>query len=119
MATAQRTDSEAMASSTPKETCVVLRLEFGGCTREELEDWAAVIQEVVDERAGEAAPGAAVRCVYEPLTVEVLFTAENATAAEVHRRVAAVVGAIETVVPSGFNTDTATRSADLREPVPA
>ena len=65
------------------------------------------------------APGAAIRCVYDPLTVEVLFTVENATKAEVHQRVAAVVGAIETVVPSAFDTDTATRSADPRELIPA
>jgi len=104
--------------STPTETCVVLGLEFGGCSREELEDWAAVIQEVVDQRAGDAAPGAAVRCIYEPSSVEVLFTVENATPAEVHQCVATVVGAIQTVVPT-FNTDTATRSASPREPVPA
>ena len=118
MATAQRSDSEAMTSPF-QETCVVLRLEFGGCAREELEDWAAVIQEVVDERAGDAAPGVAVRCIYEPLTVEILFTVENATPAEVHQRVTAVVSVIQTVVPSAFNTDTATRSADPREPVTA
>ncbi len=118
MAAASRPDNEAMAP-TPTETCVVLGLEFGGCSREVLEDWAAVIQEVVDERASDAAPGAAIRCTYEPLAVEILFTVENATPAEVHQRVAAVVGAIQTVVPSAFNTDTATRSAAPREPVPA
>jgi hypothetical protein len=118
MAAASRSDSEAMAPTT-NETCVVLRLGFGGCTREELEDWAAVIQEAVDERAGDAAPGAAVRCIFDPLTVELLFTVENSTKAEVHQRVAAVVAAIESVVPSAFNTDTATRSGDRRELVPA
>jgi len=118
MAAASRSDSEAMAP-TPNETCVVLRLGFGGCTRDELEDWAAVIQEVVDEQAADAAPGAAVRCIFDPLAVELLFTVENATKAEVHQRISAVVGAIETVVPSEFSTDTATRSADPREPVPA
>ncbi|HUB75091.1 MAG TPA: hypothetical protein VL979_13795 [Solirubrobacteraceae bacterium] len=107
-----------MAPLTPSETCVVLRLEFGSCSREELQDWAIVIQEVVDQRAGEAAPGAAVRCTYEPLAVEVLFTAENATPAEVHQRVTTVVQAIETVVPR-FDTDTATRTADPRELVAA
>jgi hypothetical protein len=118
MAAASRPDNETMAPI-ETETCVVLGLEFGGCSREELEDWAAVIQEVVDKHAGDAAPGAAVRCIYEPLSVEILFTVENATPAEVHQRVAAVVGAIQTVVPSAFNTDTATRSARPREPVPA
>jgi hypothetical protein len=105
--------------ATNMETCVVLGLEFVGCSREQLEDWAALVQEVVDERAGDAAPGAAIRCVYEPLSIEILFTVENATPAEVHERVTVVVGAIQTVVPSAFNTDTATRSADTREPVPA
>jgi hypothetical protein len=119
MAMARHPDTEAMTSKNPSETCVVLRLEFGGCTREVLEDWAIVVQEVVDKHAAEAAPGAAIRCVYDPLTVEVLFTVENATKAEVHQRVAAVVGAIETVVPSAFDTDTATRSADPRELIPA
>lgn len=119
MTTAQRTDNEAMTSSNPQETCVVLRLEFGGCSRDELADWAIVVQEVIDQHAAEAAPGAAIRCIYDPLTVEILFTVENETKASVHQRVAAVVGAIESVVPTGFDTDTATRSADPRDLVPA
>jgi hypothetical protein len=119
MARTRQPDSEAMISPTPSETCVVLRLEFGGCSREVLEDWAIVVQEVLDQHAAEAAPGAAVRCVYDPLTVEVLFTIENETKAGVHQRVAAVLAAIEAVVPSAFDTDTATRSADPRELVPA
>jgi hypothetical protein len=119
MARTRQPDSEAMSLPAPDETCVVLRLEFGGCTREELDDWAIVVQEVVDARAGDAAPGAAVRCTYEPLSVEVLFTVENATPAEVHERVAAVVGAIQSVVPLAFDTDTATRSGGTREPIPA
>jgi hypothetical protein len=118
MAAAFRPDSEAM-TPTPQETCVVLRLEFVGCSRAELEDWAAVIQEVVDERAADAAPGAAVRCLWKPLGVELVFTAENASPAEVHQRVTTVVEAIQTVVPAAFDTDTATRSADPRQPVPA
>jgi hypothetical protein len=118
MAAAQRPDGEVVTSSIPSETCVVLRLEFGGCSRAELEDWAAVIQEVVDDRAAEAAPGAAIRCLYEPFGVE-LFTVEDATPAEVHQRVTAVVEAIQAVVPTAFDTDTATRSADPRVPVPA
>jgi len=119
MARTRQPDSEAMTPPIPDETCVVLRLEFGGCSREELEDWAAVVQEAIDERAGDAAPGAAIRCIYEPMTVEILFTVENATTAEVHQRVATVVGAIEAVVPTAFDTDTATRSAGPRELVPA
>ena len=118
MATAQRPDTEAMASS-PQETCVVLRLEFGGCSRDELADWAIVVQQVIDQRAADSAPGAAIRCIYEPLTVEILFTVENETKASVHQRVAAVVGAIEAVIPTRFDTDTATRSADRRDLVPA
>lgn len=118
MATSRRSDIEAMAS-TPQETCVIMGLEFGGCSREELVDWALVIQEIVDKNASEAAPDAAVRCVYEPLTVEIIFTVENESKAGVHQRVAAVLEAIERVVPSSFNTDTATRSADPRELVPA
>lgn len=118
MATAERSDREVVASP-PLETCVVLRLEFGGCSREELIDWAAVVQEVIDKHAGDAAPDAAIRVIYEPMSVEILFTVENATKAEVHQRVAAVVAAIESVVPSQFDTDTATRSAEPRELIPA
>lgn len=112
-------DSEAMVTPPPIETCVVLRLEFGRCSREDLLDWAAVVQEVVDRRAGEAAPDAAIRCIYNPTSVEILFTVENATQAEVHRRVAVVIAAVESVVPTRFDTDTATRAADPRELVPA
>ena len=115
----QRSDSKAMVPTIPSETGVVLRLEFGGCSREELIDWGAVVQEVIDQRAGDAAPDAAIRCIYQPMSVEILFTVENATLAEVHRRIAAVVAAIENVVPTRFDTDIATRSADPRELVPA
>lgn len=62
----------------------MLGLEFGGCSREQLEDWAIVVQEVVDKHAADAAPGAAIRCTYEPLAVEILFTVENETKASVH-----------------------------------
>lgn len=94
---------------------MVLRLEFEGCTRRELEDWAILVQEIVDSRARKAAPGAAIRCVHDPLTVEVLFTVENATRQDVHQRVAAVVGAIESALPVAFDTDAATRSTDRPE----
>jgi len=119
MARARQPDSEAVTPLVPDETCVVLRLEFGGCSREDLEEWAIVVQQVVDQHASDAAPDAAVRCTYEPLAVEILFTVENETQASVHQRVAAVVGAVEEVVPTRFDTDTATRSADLRDLVPA
>ncbi len=93
---------------------MVLRLEFTECSRRELEDLAIVVQQVIDSRAREAARGAAVRCLHDPLTVEVLFTVENATRQDVHQRVAAVVGAIESALPVAFNTDAATRSTDQR-----
>lgn len=98
---------------------MVLRLGFGGCSRDELADWAIVVQQVIDQHAADAAPGAAVRCIYEPLTVEIIFTVENETKASVHQRVAAVVGAIEAVIPTRFDTDAATRSADRRDLVTA
>jgi hypothetical protein len=119
MAAAQHSDRRAMDSVNPDETCVALRLEFGGCSRDELDDWAIVVQEVVDQHANDAAPGAAVRCLYSPLIVEILFTVENETKASVHQRVAAIVGSIEAVIPRRFDTDTATRSADHRNLVPA
>jgi hypothetical protein len=119
MPATRRPDTKTMPAAAPEETCVVLRLEFGGCSRQELEDCAILIQEVVDSRAAEAAPGAAIRCVHDPLTVEVLFTVENATRQDVHQRVAAVVGAIESVLPVAFDTDAATRSTDRRELVAA
>lgn len=115
MATAQGPGSEAMASAIPEETCVAVGLEFGGCSREELEDWAIVVQEAVDEYASDAAPGAAVSCRFDPLTVEVLFTVENETAAQVHRRISDVLAAVQRVVPVRFDTETATRSGDGRE----
>jgi len=118
MAPARRSDKGAV-TPIPQETCVVVGLEFGGCTREDLINWAIVIQEVVDAKAGSAAPEAAVRCVYEPPAVEIIFTVENETPAGVHKRVAQVLGAIQRVVPRAFNTETATRSSDLRELVPA
>jgi hypothetical protein len=119
MAMMQGPDSEPMASAIPQETCVVVGLEFGGCSREELEDWAIVVQEAVDAYAAGAAPGAAVSCRYEPLAVEVLFTVQNETAAQVHQRISEVLAAVQRVVPVGFNTETATRSGDPRELVPA
>jgi hypothetical protein len=120
MAAARQTDIEAMASTPPKETCVVLRLEFSDeCSRTELEDYAILVQEATDERAADAAPGAAIRCTYEPMAVEIIFTVENESIAEVHHRVASVVAAIEDALPFTFDTETATRSADRRELVHA
>jgi hypothetical protein len=103
----------------PQETCVRLRLDFGGCSHDELDAWTLVVQEAVDTLAGDEAPDAAVRGMYEPFSVEILFTVENETKARVHQRIAAVVAAVESVVPSAFDTDTATRSPHPRELVPA
>ena len=120
MATAQRPTSETMASPF-HERCVVLRLEFpDGCSREELEDYAIMVQEAVDERATGIALGAAVRCDYDPMAVEVLFTVEAGSMANVHHRVALVVATIEPALPFTFETETATRATDRKkEPVPA
>ena len=124
MATARRSDGEAM-TPTFQETSVLLRLEFPEeCSREQLEEYAILVQEVVDERAAGIALGAAVRCDYDPMTVEVLFTVEAASVADVHHRVAVVVATIEPALPFMFETETTTRASDprpvsAREPVPA
>ena len=98
----------------------MLRLEFlEECSREELEDYAILVQEATDKHAADAAPGAAIRCTYEPMAVEIIFTVENESVAEVHHRVASVVAAIENALPFTFDTETATRSAERRELVPA
>ncbi|HEY1834405.1 MAG TPA: hypothetical protein VGG08_08210 [Solirubrobacteraceae bacterium] len=119
MAVHQGSDSELMASAIPEQTCVVVGLEFGGCSRDELDDWAIAVQQALDAYAAVAAPGAAVSCRYEPLTVDVLFTVEKETAAQVHQRIAEVFAAVQKVVPVQFNTETATRSGDSRELIPA
>lgn len=120
MAAASRPDSEAMTSP-PQETCVVLRLEFpDGCSRHELEDYAILVQEAIDDHAAGIALGAAVRCTYEPMAVEILFTVEARSVAEVHHRVALVVATIEPALPFAFGTETATHAAERRkELVPA
>jgi hypothetical protein len=95
---------------------VILRLEFPEeCSREQLEEYAIMGQEATDEHAAGIALGAAVRCIYEPMAVEVLFTVEARSVAEVHHRVALVVAAIEPALPFIFQTETATRSAERRE----
>ncbi|HTW43854.1 MAG TPA: hypothetical protein VMD79_16220 [Solirubrobacteraceae bacterium] len=107
-----------------QETSVVLRLEFPDeCSREQLEEYAIMVQEAVDERAAGIALGAAVRCDYDPMTVEVLFTVEAGSMADVHHRVALVVATIEPALPFTFETETTTRTIAPRgrdrEPVPA
>ncbi|MHB1808910.1 MAG: hypothetical protein ACYCU0_06400 [Solirubrobacteraceae bacterium] len=110
-------DGDAASAVPNDQTRVRLRLEFGGCSREELEDWAIVIQEVVD--AADPDLHAAIGCILDPMTVEILFAVENETTSQVHERVARVVGSIEAVVPARFDTDAATRSTDSQELVAA
>jgi len=110
-------DSEAMASRTPQERCVVLRLDLPGCSRTDLDEHALDVQEAVDARYPEL--GTAIRGIREPLGLELLFTVEAASTAEVHRQVAAVVEVAESVLPFAFETETATRSPERHELVPA
>jgi hypothetical protein len=81
-------------------------------SRRELEDYAILVQEAIDEHAGDIALGAAVRCVYEPLAVETMFTVGAHSMAETHHRVALVLGAIEPALPFSFQTETVTSAAD-------
>jgi hypothetical protein len=104
--------SEAMPTAF-RERTVILRLEFpDGCSRAELEDYAILVQEAVDEHAAGIALGAAVGCDYDPMTVEVIFTVEAGSMAEVHHRVALVVAAIEPALPFRFETETTMRTSD-------
>jgi hypothetical protein len=117
MATAQQPTSETTTSSF-QERSVILRLEFpNGCSRSALEDYAILVQEAVDEHAAGIALGAAVRCDYDPMTVEVLFTVEAGSMAEVHHRVALVVATIEPALPFTFETETTMRASDSSRPV--
>jgi hypothetical protein len=96
-----------------RDRTVILRLEFpDGCSRAELEDYAILVQEAVDEHAVGIALGAAVGCDYDPMTVEVIFTVEAGSMAEVHHRVALVVAAIEPALPFSFETATIMRESD-------
>jgi hypothetical protein len=117
MATAERPDREAMSSSTPQERCVILRLELPGCSAEQLDDYALDVQQAVDVRYAEY--GTAIRGIADPIGLELLFTTVASSTAEVHRQVAAVVEAAESVLPFSFETETETRSPDHRELVPA
>jgi hypothetical protein len=112
----QPTSSET--STTPfQEKTVILRLEFpNGCSRAELEDYAILVQEAVDEHAAGIALGAAVGCDYDPMTVEVIFTVEAGSMAEVHHRVALVVAAIEPALPFRFETATTMRAPCSAQP---
>ena len=117
MAAAERSDRGAMVSSTPQERCVVLRLELPGCSREQLDDYALDVQEAVDVRYAEY--GTAIRGLGDPVGLELLFTTVASSTAEVHRQVAAVVEAAESVLPFSFETETETRSPEHRELIPA
>lgn len=109
MAAVERSDIEAMTAPIRQEHDVLLRLEFPECSREQLEDYAALAQEAVDEHASGIALGAVVSGVFDPPTVEILFTVEARSQTEVHHRVALVVGAIEPVLPFSFETESTTR----------
>lgn len=104
-----------MASSTPQERCVVLRLELPGCSSEQLDEYALDVQEAVDSRYSEY--GTAIRGL--AVGLELLFTTVASTTAEVHRQVAEVVEAAESALPFSFETETETRSPEHRELVPA
>lgn len=117
MPTSPGSDSEAMASSPTQERCVVLRLDLPGCSRAELDEYALDVQEAVDTRYPEL--GIAIRGIGEPLGLELLFTVETTSTAEVHLRVAAVVEAAESALPLSFETETATHSPEPRELIPA
>jgi hypothetical protein len=92
-------------------------LDLPGCTREVVDDYALDVQEAVDARRPEL--GTAVRCIYEPMGLELLFTVEASRTADVHREVVSVVEATEAALPFTFETETATRSPEYRELVPA
>jgi hypothetical protein len=111
MATAQRSDNEGMTTRTPREHDVQLRLEFSaGCSSEQLEAYAALVQEAVDEHAGGIALGAVVGGVFDPPAIEVGFMVEARSQTELHHRVALVVGAIEPALPFWFETESATKA---------
>lgn len=119
MATAQGTDNEAMAP-TRQDHDVLLRLEFPVCSRERLEEFAALVQEAVDEHASGIALGAVVGGVFDPPAIEVGFIVEARSQTEVHHRVALVLGAIEPALPFSFETESATKLVRQRkELVPA
>jgi hypothetical protein len=117
MATARRTDSEAMASTIPQERCVILRLELPGCSPEQCDEYALDVQDAVDARYPEY--GIAIRGLADPVGLELLFTTVAATTSEVHRQVASVVEAAEAALPFSFETETTTRSPEHRELVHA
>ncbi len=114
MAEPARSDNQAM-TATRQEHDVLLRLEFPDCSQEQLEEYAVLVQEAVDEHANGIALGAVVGGVFDPPTIEVRFTVEASSQTEVHHRVALVVGVIEPALPFSFETEAATGPARQRE----
>jgi hypothetical protein len=111
------TESEAMASTTLQERCVILRLDLPGCSPDQRDDYAMDVQDAVDARYPEY--GTAIRSLAHPVGLELLFTTEAATTAEVLRQAAAVVEAAENVLPFSFEIGTETRSPKHGELIPA
>jgi hypothetical protein len=97
-----------------REMCVTLGVRFPARSSQELEDHALTIQEVVDKRAAGIALGAAVACRSNPplAAVEIIFTVQAGSAAEIYHRVALVIGVIEAALPFALDTVTATTSSD-------
>jgi hypothetical protein len=117
MATAQPPDTDTMTAPNPEERCVILRLALPGCSRAVVDDYALDVQEAVDASRPEL--GTAIRSIYEPMGLELLFTTEATRAADVQRDVVAVIEASEAVLPFSFETATTTGSPEHRELVPA
>ena len=96
----------------------MLRLELGGCSRSDIEDYAVDVQEAVD--AHNESLGTAIRCLFDPMGLELIFTVDAVSVADVHREVASVVEAVEGTLPFRFDTETATtRSPERRELISA
>jgi hypothetical protein len=96
---------------------VILRLNLPGCSREAVDNYALDVQEAVDASRPEL--GTAIRSLYEPMGLELLFTTEATRAADVQREVVSVIEAAEAVLPFSFETATTTGSPEHRELVPA
>ncbi len=96
---------------------MILRLALPGCACEVVDDYALDVQEAVDASRPEL--GTAIRSLYEPMGLELLFTTEAIRAADVQRDVVSVIEAAEAVLPFSFETATTTGSPEHRELVPA
>ena len=96
---------------------MILRLALPGCSREVADDYALDVQEAVDASRPELAT--AIRSLYEPMGLELLFTTEATRAADVQRDVVSVIEAAEAVLPFSFVTATTTGPPEHRELVSA